>query len=76
MMKSHLVKAFSWLSFVPIMFGNVSNASCAIEREKKNHFKEELPPFKQILSDLGLETGSPCEVCECSPSYGYIEYSA
>lgn len=75
-MKSHLVKAFSWLSFVPIMFGNVSNASCANEREKKNYFKEELPPFKQILSDLGLETGAPCEVRECSPSYGDIEYSA
>lgn len=75
-MKSQLVKAFSWLSFVLIMFGNVSNASCTFERKKRNHFKEELPPLKQILSDLGLETWAPCEVCESSPSHGDIEHSA
>lgn len=75
-MKRLFVKAFSWLPFVLIMFQNVSNACLTFERKKRNHFKEELPSFKQILSDLGLETWPPCDVHKSSPNYRDIEYSA
>jgi hypothetical protein len=39
-MKRHLLKAFSGLSFVLIMFWNISNASCIFERKgaKKEPF--------------------------------------
>lgn len=47
-----------------------------LKGKKGDHFKEELPSFKQILSDLGLETWAPCEVHKSSPSYEDIEYSA
>jgi hypothetical protein len=56
-MKRHLVKAFSWFSFLLTMFRNAPNAFCTFERKKENHFKEELPSFKKILSDWSWRHG-------------------
>lgn len=52
-MKRHLVKAFSWFSFLLIMSKNVSNAFCVFERKKAKHLKDCLQLKRFLLTGVG-----------------------